>query len=97
MFMPWRLIQMIIIFAILLIFIGFNLTNTCDISLGFMKIPNVPVYLTVFASFMLGMLSSVPFFIIRSIRKKHKMDKALHDQHPHDTGESQTTEPYGVD
>ena len=73
--MPWRLIVIIIIFAVLLGFIGLNLTNTCDISLGFKVFKGVPVYLTVFASFMLGMVTSLPFFIFGSLKKKLKKEK----------------------
>ena len=71
--MPWRLIVLIVILALLLGFIGVNLDNTCDISLGFnIKIPNVPVFITVFASFLMGMIASLPFIIFGGIKKKHK-------------------------
>jgi uncharacterized integral membrane protein len=68
--MPWRLIGLIVILAVLLAFIGFNLSNTCAVSFGFTRIDNVPVYLTVFVSFVLGMLMSVPFLISFALRKK---------------------------
>jgi uncharacterized integral membrane protein len=68
--MPWRLIGLIVILAVLLAFIGFNLDNTCAVSFGFTRIDNVPVYLTVFASFVLGMLMSVPFLVSFALRKK---------------------------
>jgi hypothetical protein len=63
--MPWRLIQIIVIFAVLLIFIFFNYENKCDISFGFFGIKEAPVFLTVFTSFLLGMLCSLPFFYMR--------------------------------
>ena len=72
--MPWRLIMIIVIVAILLSFIGFNLTNTCDISLGFKTIHRVPVYLTVFASFILGMVTSLPFFFFGILKKGRKKE-----------------------
>jgi uncharacterized integral membrane protein len=68
--MMGRLIGLIIIFAVLLAFIGFNLDNRCDISFGFTKIPEVPVFFTVFGSFVLGMLASVPFLISFAVKKK---------------------------
>ena len=75
--MPWRLIVLIVILALLLGFIGVNLENTCDISLGFnIKIPNVPVFITVFTSFILGMTASLPFIIFGGIKKKHKTPPA---------------------
>ncbi|MDR2029749.1 MAG: hypothetical protein LBP93_09475, partial [Treponema sp.] len=69
--MPWRLIGFIILCGIFLAFIGFNLGNRCTISFGFTEIPDVPVYLTAFASFVLGMLCAVPF-IVSLLRKKEK-------------------------
>ena len=73
--MPWRLILLIIILAVLLGFIGVNLGNTCDISLGFKVFHHVPVYLTIFAAFILGMVSSLPFIIFRSLKKGMKKEK----------------------
>jgi uncharacterized integral membrane protein len=68
--MLFRLIGFIVILAVLLAFIGFNLDNRCDISLIFMEMKQVPVCLTVLVSFILGMLASVPFLISFAIRKK---------------------------
>ena len=68
--MPWRLIMLIVIIAVLLSFIGFNLSNTCDISLGFKTFHSVPVYLTIFGSFLLGMICSLPFIIFGSLKKE---------------------------
>jgi uncharacterized integral membrane protein len=66
--MPWRLIGFIIIFAVFLVFIAFNLQNSCDINLIFRVFPEVPVYLTAFSSFILGMLCAIPF--IPALKKK---------------------------
>ena len=77
--MPWRLISIIIIFGVLLTFIGLNLTYSCDLSLGFKVFTGVPVYLTVFVSFMLGMISSLPFFIFGSVKKMLKKEKKQKD------------------
>jgi len=68
--MPWRLICFIIIFAVFLVFITFNLENRCDISFGFKILESVPVFITVFGSFVLGLLSSVP--LLFHVRKKYK-------------------------
>ncbi|MDR1505866.1 MAG: hypothetical protein LBI67_02065 [Treponema sp.] len=68
--MPWRLIGLILILAVLLAFIAVNLEHTCDISFGFASVADVPVYVTVFASFVLGMLMSVPFLVSFALRKK---------------------------
>jgi uncharacterized integral membrane protein len=73
---PWRLIGIIAVLAVLLCFIGFNLDNKCDLSLVFTTIPNVPVYVTIFASFILGMLFSLPFFIMGTHKKTQKTEES---------------------
>jgi uncharacterized integral membrane protein len=70
--MPKKLILFIIIFAIVLFFVGFNLPNKCDISFGFVGIKQVPVFLTVFVSFLLGLLCALPFIIGAGLRKKNR-------------------------
>jgi predicted tellurium resistance membrane protein TerC len=95
--MPWRLLGLILVLAILLSFIGFNLNNTCDISFGFKTIPNVPIYLTVFASFMLGLFASLPFIIFGAFRKKQKTEKPAKQQKAPQESPPADTSPYGVD
>jgi uncharacterized integral membrane protein len=69
--MPWRLIGFILFFGIFVIFIGLNLDNRCDINFGFgAVIPGVPVFLTAFASFVLGLLCAIPFIV--SLRHKRR-------------------------
>lgn len=97
--MPWRLIGLIAILAVLLAFIGVNLDNSCSISFGFAKIENVPVYLTVFASFVLGMLVSVPFLV--SFTRKQKGPGAPRrmkpDILPLETLDGPGEGPFGID
>ncbi|MDR2136111.1 MAG: hypothetical protein LBO76_05800 [Treponema sp.] len=61
--MPWRLLGFVLIGAVFLCFIGFNLENRCDISLGFFTFRQVPVFLTAFAAFVLGMFLALPLVI----------------------------------
>jgi len=72
--MPKRLIQTIVIFAIILLFIGFNLGDDykCKINIFFKIIPDVPVFLIVFCSFVIGMLSTLPFIFSYNLRKKRE-------------------------
>jgi uncharacterized integral membrane protein len=72
--MPWRLIGFIIIFGVFLGFIAFNLGNTCDISFGFHTFRAVPVFLTAFTSFIVGMFCTVPF-MVGGVKKKRKTEK----------------------
>jgi len=73
--MPYRLIIVILIFAVFLVFITFNLDNRCDINFGFTKITGVPVFITVFISFILGLFCTLPL-AIHAI-KKHRKHKEL--------------------
>ena len=73
--MPGRLIQFIVLFAIFLLFAIFNLENRCDISFGFVKFSDVPVFITAFLSLMVGMLCALPFIISGKMRKPPKTGK----------------------
>jgi len=70
--MPWRLILFIIVFALFLFFIGFNLGDEfkCDINFGFVRLPQVPVFFTIFVSFALGLICATPLAL--QLRKKRK-------------------------
>jgi uncharacterized membrane protein YciS (DUF1049 family) len=74
--MPWRLIFFIVILAIFLAFIAFNLENKCDISFGFTKIEDVHVFLTIFVSFALGLLCTLPFVVRALMLRKDFENKA---------------------
>jgi len=76
--MPWRLIVFIVIFSVFLAFVTFNLENRCNISFGFTDIPNVPVFLTVFTSFILGMFCTLP--LVMFIHKKHKQNPKVKNE-----------------
>jgi uncharacterized integral membrane protein len=71
--MPWRLIIFIVIFAIFLAFITFNLENKCNISFGFTALRDVPVFITIFSSFSLGLICAFP--LVMHIKHKHKEPK----------------------
>ncbi|MDR3337532.1 MAG: hypothetical protein LBT16_10030 [Treponema sp.] len=75
--MPWRFIGFVILCGIFLVFIGFNLENNCDISFGFTRLSQVPVYLTAFGSFVIGLLASFP--IVLSLRIKRRRNGAKKD------------------
>ena len=68
--MPWRLIVFILIFAVFLAFVTFNLDNRCDISFGFAEIKDVPVFLSVFISFAIGLLCAFPLLMFLKNKKK---------------------------
>ncbi|MDR2515986.1 MAG: hypothetical protein LBC88_01240 [Spirochaetaceae bacterium] len=68
--MPWRLLGFIFFFGIVLVFSVFNRHNGCDISFGFVTLRNVPVYLTVFASFLFGLVCSLPYAVSAYLRAR---------------------------
>jgi uncharacterized integral membrane protein len=67
-----KFIGFVALCAVFLVFIGFNLDNKCDISFGFTRLSEVPVFFTAFASFVLGLLASVPIAISIRLRKNRK-------------------------
>ena len=77
--MPWRLIIVIAIFAILLVFVTFNLDNKCNISIIFHTFPDIPVFLTVFISFALGLFCAFPL-LLRS--KKTNKENPVKEKTP---------------
>ncbi|MDR0503916.1 MAG: hypothetical protein LBH16_11415 [Treponema sp.] len=72
--MPWRLVIFIILLTPFLIFIAFNLNNRCDISFGFTVFKEVPVFITIFCSFVLGMVFTLPL-IFTAGRKRRGQPK----------------------
>lgn len=79
--MIWKIIVYVLIIALLVLFISFNISNVTDVSLIFYTIPNVPVYVTIFISVLLGcLLMAIVFLFSNHKSKKNKKKKeALHD------------------
>ena len=98
-----RLILFLIIFVIFLGFIVLNLNHSSDISFGFITFSDIPVFLSILSSFMLGMLFAIPLsFALR--RKKPATPKSR--KKAGELPEAQATEvteitreksPYGID
>ena len=66
-----RIIVFIIIFALFLAFIVVNLDtqHRSDVSIIFHTFEDVPVFLSVFFAFVLGMFFSIPLFIYKTRKK----------------------------
>jgi len=75
--MPWRLIVFILIFGIFLAFVTFNLENRCDIGFGFTVLEDIPVFLTVFISFSLGLICAFPLVMYIKRSRKEKLIKGI--------------------
>ena len=79
----WRLIAFILICAIFLAFVTLNLENKSDVSFGFRTFNEIPVFLTAFSSFVLGMLFAIPFVLsFGRKRRKAPPEYPLHAESP---------------
>ena len=65
-----RLLLFILVCVIFLGFIIINLDNKSDLSFGIRTFNEIPVFLTAFSSFVLGMIFAVPFVL--SFYKKRR-------------------------
>mgnify|MGYP000493828603 CR=1 FL=1 len=79
--MPAKLFYFISVILILVLFIGFNLHNHCDISFVFHVFKDVPIYLSLLFSFLLGNIAVLPFLISsrHKIKKAEKQALVYHD------------------
>lgn len=71
--MPWKLISFIICIVLVTVFVGFNLDNRCNVSFGFVQFENVPIFLSLAAAFILGVLVVFPFTIGKKRSKNSSM------------------------
>ena len=73
--MPWKLIFVILSIVVITCLIGFNLENKSNISLVFWEFEDVPVFMTMFCSFCVGILFSLPFSIGKIAAKNKEVKK----------------------
>jgi uncharacterized integral membrane protein len=93
--MLWRFIALIVVFAMLLTFITFNRSYQCNISFGFTEFTDVPVFLTIFISFALGLLCAFPLALKLRKRKGiilRKDRRPINDQSSASSAGSETDE-----
>ena len=64
------MIGFILLVGIFILFIAFNLGNSCDISFGFVVLKQVPIFLTSLSAFILGMLCAIPGVIAIGMRRR---------------------------
>ena len=63
--MPWRLVVFIVILGLVVVFAGFNISNVSDVSFGFYKATDVPIFISLFFAFLIGVIIMVPFAVGR--------------------------------
>jgi predicted lipid-binding transport protein (Tim44 family) len=73
--MPWRLLVLAVFLVLVAFFIGFNLDNRADISLGFVNFEQVLVFYAMFIAYLLGVVTTIPFAIARRMGKPAKSPK----------------------
>lgn len=73
--MPWRLILFLVVLTIFALFAGFNVNNAADISVGFHTFKGVPVFISIFFSFLIGALVVLPFAFGRRLKKRTSVPK----------------------
>ena len=73
--MPWKLILFIIVIVFVAIFVGVNHANVCNISLIFTEFQQVPVYITILVSFIVGILIMLPFTIGKKRGKAYRQTR----------------------
>lgn len=74
--MPWRLIKLVVVLLFAIAFAAFNIDNRCGVSLIFVNFQNVPVFVTMFVSFCIGIIFVLPFTIGRdsAVRKAQEAE-----------------------
>jgi uncharacterized integral membrane protein len=73
---PFKLIIFLVILGIIVFFIGFNLSNVSDISFGFHTFTDVPIFISLFIAFAVGIIVMIPFtFTRRKGKDKVKKNK----------------------
>jgi uncharacterized integral membrane protein len=74
--MPWRLIGFLTILTLFLIFAGFN-TQLVTINFGPLKIENIPMFVSLFFSFLAGAFIAVPFSLLSSAKKRKQKEEKI--------------------
>ena len=83
--MPLKLIGFIITLLIIITFIGVNLDNSSDIRIWFGEnglLTDVPIFVSFFVMYLIGVLSVVPFLLSWKLKKKLSEKKAQTDSEP---------------
>ncbi len=90
--MPWKVILFLIVLVVALLFIGFNLGNRTNISIGFHVWQDVPVFLSMFFSFAFGILAMIPFLVRMRFSKKTRARAQKEPQKVEQLKEEESTE-----
>jgi uncharacterized integral membrane protein len=70
--MPWRLLSFLLVLALFVAFTALNVDHVADISFGFFAFERVPVFLSLFLSFLLGAIVMIPALMAGAFRRRKK-------------------------
>jgi uncharacterized integral membrane protein len=73
--MPWKFLGFLLILAVFVVFAGLNVENVSDISFGFVTLEEVPIFLSLSLSFILGAVLMLPFTLTKYFKKGIKKPK----------------------
>jgi len=98
-----RLLGFFLIFGVFTCFIVLNMQHRSDLSFGFVEFKDVPVFLSVLCSFMLGMLFSIPLAFALSWKRRaakkpsKKTEKSPQPELAASDEIKKENSPYGID
>ena len=72
---PWKLIAFLVLVGLILAFVGFNAANVSDISFGFYRLEDVPIFMSLFVAFAAGVLVTLPFTLFGRSKRDRKRPK----------------------
>lgn len=59
--MPFKLLGTVVLLLVVTIFAGFNIDNKCNVNLIFRQFDNVPIFFSLMAAFVVGVVIMIPF------------------------------------
>ena len=72
--MPWKFIIILLIVTLLALFTGIN-THKITINFGLFTLTDIPLFVALISSFILGAFTALPFSIVKSFQRKKKVKK----------------------
>ena len=73
--MPWKLVVFLCTLIVCTLFIGFNLSNTCDVSFVFYTFHSVPIFVSLLFAYSAGAITVIPFFLASRKKRLSKNGK----------------------
>ncbi len=91
----WKIIGAILCVTLIVLFISFNIDHVSHISFIVYTIEDIPVYLTIFISLLIGALAMLPVALGHRSRKKRTKDVEMIEQEINSTFEKKFADKAG--